>query len=160
MRMASLDEAITRSSPSGPASISPDVATSRTSTQRSLSRVRSSTTSKSSTRLSASCTSVRASTISRVMTLSSQLLRRRQCERSRGRALSTARLQAELVVQDIEGGFGQIATVTEGVGPEPDQRVRHAHVELGRQYPRRLVHHVMELAAFVELGRQSAGWGA
>ena len=60
-RMASLDEAITRRSPSGAASMSPAASTSSTSTQRSASSVSSSTTSKSATRVSASSTSVLAS---------------------------------------------------------------------------------------------------
>src|SRR5436309_16043322 len=54
--MASLDDAITFSSPSDPTSISPAAPTSSTSKQRSASSVSKSTTSKSATRLSASCT--------------------------------------------------------------------------------------------------------
>ncbi len=62
--MASLDDAITRNSPSGPASMRPAAPTSSTSTQRSANRVSSSTTSKSATSVSASSTSVLANSAS------------------------------------------------------------------------------------------------
>jgi hypothetical protein len=61
---ASLEEAMTRRSPSGATSMSPAAPTSSTSMQPSVSRVSSSTTSKSATSVSANSTSVLASSVS------------------------------------------------------------------------------------------------
>ena len=52
----------------------------------------------------------------------------------------------------VSGDVGEGTVVAEGVGPQPDERLADADVELGGDHARGLVHHVLEVGARLQLG--------
>src|SRR5579871_924455 len=180
--MASLEEAITRRSPSGDASMSPAAPTSSTSTQRSASSVSRSTTSKSATSVSASSTSARASIASLGIPppiasapawdaqpgpptmvgpprAAEGLLCRGPRSRPGALLVVTALIEAQRSGHYVFGHQPEGPVVAEGVGAQPDQGLADADPELGGDHAGGLVHHVVEVGTRLQFGGEPAGGG-
>ena len=168
--MASLEEATSRRSPSGEASITPAADTPSTFTQRAASPVNMSMTSKSLTRVSASSTKDWTTEDSRVTSTFSPQCNHIDSGRSPGGrpSLDMPPMVYPECPAPLSGGpagsrepqpsgddvFGDVAKRTfvgEGVGAQTDQGLGDTDAELHRHGAGRVVHHEVQLGALLQL---------
>ncbi len=114
-------------------------------------RVRSSTTSKSATSVSASSTSVRASKVSLDIGSPDRTTDGALVLTTRNR-LTAGRVEAERSGHDVSSDIRERPVVSEGVGPETDERLADRDSELNRHHPGRLMDDEPEVGARLELG--------
>ena len=75
--------------------------------------------------------------------------------RSRPRVLlAAAGVEAQGSGHDVVGHLREWTIVAEGVRPQPDEGLADADVELDGDHARGLVHHIVEVGARLQLGRQ------
>ena len=71
--------------------------------------------------------------------------------------LAALGVEAQRSGHHVLGDLGEGSVVAEGVGPQPDEGLADADVELGGDHARGLVHHVLEVGAGLQLGGELAG---